>query len=271
LKIAVLVSSFILLIQTLCAQSPDSLINNKDDLTNNIGISIGIIDFHMRDELGAPLTFGGIGIASDIQYMHKGKKDRHIIELTMNYDELGCTYDEYVVFNGTGSLRYNYLREVLKFGSDKNKYSFFVGGGLRSFINLSQYSENYVPGLITTTMAYTWYVAHTAEVSLLFDYNRSPSNEFAFQLFIPVIMLVSRPPYSIDESSSGTIMHANIMGTGSFFWENPSLQFKAAYEHKISHWCWLYANYSFQYSSFDNPRTFEMYMNNLLVGVDFLF
>lgn len=270
MKLTVLVSLFILLIQTLCAQSPDSLKNKKDDLTNNIGISIGITDFHMKDELAAPLTYRGVGIASNIQYNKNGEGYKHFIELTFNYDKLKSNYDEYYTPNIAGSLRYDYLHRILNIGS-KNEYSFYVGGGVYSYINYSVYMESVDQNYETNVLAYTWYIAHSAEVTLLFEYVKTPINRFTLQLYIPIFLNVSRPAYSLFISTSSDVSPIKMFGDNSFFWQNPLFQFKITYERKINRWCCLFANYDFQYSSYDKPRTVSMYMNNFLMGINFLF
>jgi len=258
---------FLFLSNIIFAQIPDST-NKKSDLKNSIGVSLGLSDFHVRDEMASPLTYRGTGITGCLEYKRKGEKSIHTAGLSGYYDILTTNFAKYDAENYRVGFRYNYLHRISELSIFKNNFKIYVGGGVYSFLNYSHYKE-YISKIELINVP--WYWSHSAEFSFLFDYFISHSNHVTLQFYLPIISNVSRPAYSSFGRELNRVGVVKLFGVMAPFWKNPNVQINVGFNYRINTWLKIFAQYNFQYASYSEPRKVAMYMNNLRTGTKFLF
>jgi hypothetical protein len=269
LKLSILVLISVLLLPSLRAQHLASYKSNIDSSKNNIGFSFGLSDFHIRDEYASPLIYRAPGIGACFSYSRDEDKYKHIIELTGYYADLKPIYDEYYALDIRGGFRYNYIRRVFKTGRD-NILTAGAGGGLYIFLNYSSYRAHTYPMAMLANLVNAWYLAHSAEITLLLEYERARSDVFEFRIHLPFITSISRPAYSyVPGDNSGDDFTP--FGAIKPFWKNFTIQFRTYYRHRISRRFGIFAYYDFQYSAYDKPLDVRMYMNNFQAGTYLIF
>jgi len=253
---------------TVFSQIQNSSLKVNEKLKNSLGVSFGLSDFHVRDELVSPLSYRGTGITGCLEYIRQGKKNLHFVELTAYYDFLETTYSRYEAQNGRIGIRYSYLQQISNLNFLKNDLKTYFGGGIYSFLNISDYKEFISNiGILTTS----WYLSHSAELSLLMDYSMGSSSTLFFQVYFPLVSNVSRPSYTSYDVESHKVGIDKLFGEMEPFWKNFTVQLKAGYNYFFNNWLNVFAQYSFQYSSYYEPRNIGLYMNNFRAGLHFLF
>jgi hypothetical protein len=265
-KIFCLVLIYFFFAPEINSQTTDSS-RSKNIPKNFISISFGLSDFHVRDELASPLTYSGLGIASCLQYVRKCGESNHFFEFTAYYSNLKTNYETYYAPNLRLGFNYNYLHNLLSVKSKQNHFIINAGGGIFSFLSYSRYSAHIVPNIFMNR----WIFTHSLEISSLFEYIFYSSNNFQVQLSFPVISNVSRPAYIDPPDNSGLTEPVKIFGTTVFYSDNLILKLKIKYMHEFKEWFDIFAQFDFQYTSYDVPRRISMYMNNFLVGTYFKF
>jgi hypothetical protein len=225
----------------------------------------------MRDERASPLTFRGPGIIGYLAYVREGINYKHILDLSLNADLTNSEYEEYHCYGIRGYLRYNYYLKVFNSTNTDNKFDFYIGGGLSSFMNFSFFFENSFVNQVTNHLATTWYFIHSAELSLLLDYRYKTKNYFKLRLIQPLVSNVSRPQYAMETGTLNNLAMFDLFGKNSFFWEYTDLQVQITYKRLINEWLDLSLDFCFQYSSYPYPRWIKLYSNYLLAGVHFKF
>src|SRR4030095_241515 len=136
LKLIVATIYLITIFTTTDAQNVELTNKNKKKLKNLIGISIGLSDFHVREEMASPLTYWNNGITACLEYIRVGDNYKHQIELDGYYSKIKTVYEEYYAHNSRAGFRYSYLHKFLSLNTSTN-LNLYAGGGGYSFINLS--------------------------------------------------------------------------------------------------------------------------------------
>ena len=250
------------------SQNPDS---SKNVRINDFSASIGLSDFHIRDERASPLTFRGQGIMFNVSYGRTGENHKHLLDFLINTDMLNSDFGEYYSFGIRGYARYNYYYRVVNSNRRDNRFNIFIGGGLSTFLNCSFFFEKSYPEQVSNNLANTWYFVHSIEISVLMDYKYKGKNIFELRLFQPLVSNISRPPYSIAWSTPNSTGLFNLIGNNSFFWEYSNIQLKLMYQRLINEWLNLSFDYYFQYSSYPQPRQLNFYSNYFLAGAHLKF
>ena len=245
----------------------------QEDNRNYLGGSFGGSDFHIKDDHASPLIFSSIGFAPSLQYIHKGDESRHYAEASYFYDYLGTSSDNFHTDNHRGRLRYCYLHSVTNIQVFGNKFGFFLGGSASSFLCHSEYYYLFIPPDFYGKTIESWYWSSSLDISAQLEYNPAPGEFLSVQLFLPIVSNVSRPKYS----PSGNYNYIDndwkfkMFGETKFFPKNFSVNALLTY-HRPLIWNFnLQICYEFYYSSYDEPREVNMYMNNVSIGLFFCF
>jgi len=266
LKLIATILFFMILCSAAFAQNKEQPKKNK--ITNSIGVSIGLSDFHVRDELASPLIYRHMGITGSGEYVLSGENYKHLFEASGYYDILKSSSEHYEAENGRIGGRYNYLHKITELNLFKNRLTVFGGGGIYSFLNYSFYRE-FISEIGLITISY--YMLHSAELSIWLDYSIGSSNQLSLKLNLPLISNASRPTYSTATPGTNQVGEFSLFGTMAAFWETPAVQLKTAYSFKISKLVSISAQYVFHYLYYSVPRKIAMYMNDFRVGIYFLF
>lgn len=252
---------FVLFISSLHILSQDSHLK-----TNSLSVSIGLSDFHVRDEIASPLTYGNRTLRLGIEYNAKKDLYRHIIELDGYYGLIYIRFPKYETENIRGSLRYSYLHLIHRAKLFSSPLVFYIGGCIHTFLNHSSYRE-----YITTSgiIEAPWYWSHSLGLSLLTHY-QFKENEFTIHCNYSILSNVSRPAYSYVPGTQ-TSEPIKPLGKMEMFWNHQKFRAKLEYIHRLGKLWNISASYNFEYLCYPNPRKIALYMNNVYFGVTIKF
>ena len=259
IKLIIFYFCFIIVFQN-CALCQSNQKNN-----NEIEIGIGTSDFHIRDELVSPFNYRSVGISSLIHYKRINNNSTHNAYITAFYNNLEPNLSKFYAQNLRVGVRYNYMQNIYK----SRLLDFFAGGGIYSFLNISNYAEKNPDEINICTISY--FLMHSLEIALLIDYAFINDNNISFKLNIPLLNNISRPGYTFTPNENYNIVDFNLFGKTEFAWDSPVLGFTFNYSFHATERTTINITYDFQYSSYDEPRLVKMYMSNFKTGLLFNF
>ncbi len=235
--------------------------------SNLIGLSFGSSTLHLSDEHASPIIFSGTGIAPTIQYSHKGDKNSHSIKGSFYYTNLYTSSDNFKTEIFSAGVRYSFLHSTLNTKVFEKQFKISLGGSVTSFFLNSDYFF-YLQTFWARSIA-SWYWSHSADLAFQLDYYLTDRKFLYFEIYMPMVSNVSRPPYS----SSGDYDYVKNdwvikpFGHTVFFPENFSVSTQLVYQHPVMAKVNLRISYEFYYISYSKPEDIRMYMNNFRIGI----
>lgn len=241
----------------------------------SIRFSIGVNDFHFRDEYLSPHTFSKAMFISGLSYELRTQQRLHSFNLTYSYGHPNSDIQPRDVTENIGSLAYSFLREIASKQIAGNPIDLMVGAGVSAFIAKTtfiaedkQYSYEFFDQ--------SWYCSNSLNLLFRSEYQLSKQNGISFQFTLPVFSLVSRPEngHSFNPDNAKVInnfLNSEVQGKPEFLWDNIALAFDLGYKQQLGNCCNLTLDYMFNYATSDRPLRLQMYMNRVLVGFEFIF
>jgi hypothetical protein len=230
---------------------------------HQIGLAVGAVHNQVREELLAPLSWGGPGLVIDLWYVFENNTGSHQLELsapfsfpTNRYDHQSWTWELYA--------GYSYVHKVAQ---SKKGGTVWVG----ALIDWRATGQEY----------YSWDVSH---IYWLNAYELGPTAKWrlgfgkkhalAARLDFPVIALVSRPPlhrYNDEESDGYWFAHMNDNLTFTSLHEYISVTARLDYDWRVHTHVIVGVAYRFHFATFSEPERFSTLSHNILMKVAFPF
>jgi hypothetical protein len=256
------------------SQSGESA-EQQQEFNNSLGFSIGINDYHARDEYLSPYIFSGTMFTSGLSYRLKTERYRHSINISFSTGHPGSDIQPRSVAEKIGSLSYSITRTIDVEQVAGNPLEMSLGAGVSLFAAYTDF--NSVDDISHYTFYdWSWYLSHSVNMLFRCDYPLSEHTRFSCQFMMPVVRLVSRPENGHYFNDDNVDVNSNFLkavgrGKTEFFWTNPVLFCEAGYRQRLGDNFDLQIHYQFNYISTDRPLSLQMYMNQLTVGIDWLF
>ncbi|MDD5363489.1 MAG: hypothetical protein PHN88_15310 [Ignavibacteria bacterium] len=247
----------------------------KTGNAHSLGLSLGLNNYHSRDEYLSPVIFSGNMFYSGLHYQLNTGRYMHNAEASYSFGNPDSDVQPRDVKEKIGYFSYSFVRLI---GSEQlagNPLEIRIGGGVSSFAAHTDFDA------VDKTYNYTfydrsWYWSHS--VNLLFgsEYKLSGQNNISVQISLPVFSLVSRPREGHHFDRDNLIVYDNFLKAAArcspeYLWDNFVIHFEAAYKQKLDENISVSLNYRFNYSSIDRPYNMRSYMNQFFAGIDYTF
>jgi hypothetical protein len=255
-------------------QSEQACEQPQQESVHSLGFGIGINEFHARDEYLSPYIFSGTMFTSMLSYQLKTEHFRHAIVATYSTGHPNSDIQPREVTERIGSLSYSLARTLDVEYVAGNPLEVSLGTGISSFASHTTFDAIDV----TSNYAYldrSWYWSHSLNLLFRGEYQFAGHSGLSLQVTMPVFRLVSRPAngHEFNEKNAEVIddfLKAAGKGTSEFFWDNLVLMCEVGYTQRISDHLGFRAGFQFDYTSSDRPLPLGMYMNRLLIGLDWV-
>lgn len=258
----------------LCQDEPLSK-PELEDFKHSLGVSIGINDFHLKDKYLSPSIYRGKLFSSSVSYQLKLERIRHEVEARINNGRINSDELPRDVTQFVGYLSYSFAYAIDSWNLGNHELTVFLATGLSTFAAFTDFN-------ITEKMSHntlddlSWYWSHAINLHLRAEYHLAERTSLALQLTMPAARLVSRPVnghHFADKNDevSNNFLSAAKQGKPEFLWDNFVLQCKMESRQQLSKHFDIQGTFWFGYASSDRPLPLGMYMNNLLVGLLWVF
>jgi hypothetical protein len=240
---------------------------------NYVGGGFGGSDFHILDEHASQLIFGSIGIASGIQFIHKGEMGLHNVEITYYNNYLSSPSSNFNTESWRAGIRYTYMLLAANPELLGKTCCLYFGGSAGTFFSRQDYYYYYKPAEANAVADVSWIWSHSVDISAEFDYNIAEREYVSGQIEMPLLSNISRPEYSSsgDYNYSENTWKIKMFGTTELFPNNFSLDFHLNYQRPL-YWNFnIQISYEFYYSFYNKPSDIRMYMNNFCGGLFYCF
>lgn len=158
---------------------------------NYIGLHTGALSSSIKDELASPLTYKGSGAPIQLSYRFMGNKNRHSVYLSYSKLKLSPSaalpYGQHSQSHFQVDLAYGYHYLASLF---RDKVKIYLGGVWDNHVSVRK-------------LYYIWNDFETCgelisslNISPLLEFKMSKKNQLAYQLSLPIVALVIRPPYA---------------------------------------------------------------------------
>lgn len=271
LFLVILISSTILKnADAICQDMP---IKQTDSTKYSIGLGIGVNDFHIKDDYLSPYYFSGLMFSARINFKAIISNSRHEV---FGYFSSGSPESDKQTFEirqKTASLTYSFFHNFSKLDIAGSPCFFLVGAGLSTFVTNSDLvlkSKSY-NGVFTDQ---SWYWSHSVNLLTCGDYHVSEKTNLTVKLNMPFFKVASRPEngHWLDGNNSKVVydnfFNAAKGGKGEFLWDNLVVLCDVEFIQKINERFSFHGSYGFNFTSSDRPFAMDMFMNNLLIGLD---
>jgi hypothetical protein len=242
---------------------------------HSIGISLGVNDFHSRDEYLSPYIFSKTLFSSALSYKFKTNRTIHQLDATYSTGHPNSSVQPRKVTENIGSLSYSISRIIAVKHIARNPMELSLGAGVSTFLLFTNFNAidqryNYVWN------EQSWYCSNALNLYFGGEYQIHNHNSILFQFSLPVFSLISRPEnghiYSTENQKViDHFLNVESQGKPEWLWENASLACDLGFKQQLGNHCKLKLNYLLNYITSDRPLQLQMYMNRFLVGFEFLF
>lgn len=258
------------------SQNDSMLLSERS--TSSISLRLGFNDFHIKDKYISPYIFNGITYTSEIAYQFKNESNRHNIQLLFSTGKINSDIQTRNATSYIGYIAYTFTHKIKSWNIAGNRFNFHIGTGLSTYFEyLTLNSED----IATNSNSYddSWYVSHSINLNLYGEYELGERNILSILITSPVIRLVTRPAnghyFNLDNTEVIENNKLKVLTGGKleFVWNNLEFITLIEYQAPLSERFNFHTAYMFGYAASDKPADLlsaNMYMNNFLVGVDWL-
>jgi hypothetical protein len=238
-------------------------------------VSLGLNDFHLKDEYLSPYIFGGLLFSPRASLQIESEDTRHSIDVWFSIGHPNSDIQPRDVTQRVGYISYSFSHEVHTWEIGGRPLRVYLGTGLSSF---ATYTDFNTVDKVTGFAFYddSWYLSHALNLNFLCEYRLAEHRTLCVQLTMPAVRLVSRPNngHFFDSKNAKVIenfLNALKCSRREFFWNNLAILSEIEYREQLSDRFDLRGSYSFVYASSDRPLSMGMYTNNFLIGIAWLF
>jgi hypothetical protein len=239
-----------------------------------LGISLGVDDFHFRDEYLSPHIFSKSLFSTQLSYQIRAKRYLHNIEVDFSTGHPNSDIQPRNVTENIGSIAYAVSRVIDVEQIAGKPLELSVGAGVSTFI----VSTDFVAEDKRYSYEWneqSWYCSNSLGIHTGGNYQVSDKTWFSMQFVLPFLSLVSRPEngHSFNAENAKVIDHflnVEAQGKPEFFWDNAALSCELGYKQKLGNRCHLKLNYLFNYATSNRPAHLQMFMNRFMAGFELL-
>jgi len=240
---------------------------------HRIGLRLGAGYYEAQDDLVSPLIYAGGKFPLQLLYKYEGEKDRHNVNISYNGGELSNSINN-ITDEWAAGFDYSYHRYVLSFWEESGKM--FVGGYLNNyFSNRTYYFKSYELRGKYYTDTRVLELVSSLGVSFLAEYEVNGKDKLAISIAAPIIAVVHRPDYSLQDGDIFNDKETDSDGNVFFSSEGVStideyfhIGFTASCEVNASDYFNFRFAYGFKYYSITKPLKTKSIVNE--IGVDIL-
>ena len=249
----------------------DQTVVTTEKSRHSFGVSLGINDFHIKDEYLSPFVFSGLTFASRASYQLQLVKNRHALDILLSTGKIDSDLQPRNVTQYIGYLSYSFTREVDQWQFAAHPLLLSLGGGLSAFASNTDFiAEDKIWNYKFTDESWYWY--HAVNIHARFGFQFSEHRNLSIQLTSPFARLVTRPKnghYFNSENAEVTYSFWNAATNGNleFLWDDLVLINEIEYRQGLGNRLDVRVTYWFGYASSDTPLSLGMYMNHFLAGV----
>jgi hypothetical protein len=245
-----------------------------DGTSTLLGVSVGINDFHQRDEYLSPSTFNGVNFASKLSFQVETEMNRHRVDAFFSTGALNPDIQGREVTEKGGYLSYSFVHSLNRWDLGGHPFRFSLGGGISSFVMNTDFNTTDETGY--TKLDQSWYWSHSLNLVLLGEYHFDRDKNLTLQLTAPLVGLVSRPEngHRLSQNNLDVVdenfLKAATQGKMEYLWSNFVLFTDVEYRQSLSNGFDLLVAYRFGYVSSNKPASMlsmGTYMNSLSVGI----
>jgi len=266
---------FLALSFSLFCQNEQLLEKKQQKTTHLVGISMGVNDFHLRDEYLSPHIFSKPMFSSGLTYQVQSKKLLQEVDLSYSFGHPDSNIQIRDVTEKTGFVSYSILHTFFEKKISGNPVQLSLGTGISSFIahtNFIGRDEKYKYDWDEQS----WYTSNSINLLFRSEHMLISGKSFFLQVTMPFFSLISRPEnghvWNDDNLKViNSILQVESQGKPEFFFKNPVFFSQIGYKQPIGKNFDLRFNYQFNYISSNRPLPLKMYMNQFMTQLDFLF
>ncbi|MCF6271412.1 MAG: hypothetical protein L3J41_17000 [Melioribacteraceae bacterium] len=162
---------------------------------NEVGISIGLTSYSVKDQLASPLNYSGIYIPFGFSYFYKSLLNYHRFSLGYNSQtklksRISSSAAHIAEFS-YANLQYEYARHITGFFN--NKLRLYLGGKWNNNFTVREYSFSKYNGEASGE------VFSSIGLLLLSNYEYSDETNMQISLSFPLLSYIVRSPYSLKD------------------------------------------------------------------------
>lgn len=247
---------------------------SSGSVVHSLGVSVGVNDFHLKDEYLSPSIFAGGMFSTEILYQVKSKQIKHAVDFYFSTGHINSDVQPRDVTPYIGSASYSFFHTLQTWTIAEHPLEIYIGTGLSSFF---AYTDFVAEDRAADYRYYdqSWYWSHSLDLHFLGEYQFDVNRSLLIKLTTPIVRLVSRPEngHEFNEKNMRIInsfFNAAKGGKPELFWENPAVLCELEYRGRITDRAEFRGAYSFTYISSDRPLSMGMYWNNFMVGISWL-
>lgn len=272
---AVLLSLCLFLWISANSQDISPLPGQNTQSRRSVGLAAGVCDFHLLDQYLSPYIFSGSMFSSRLSFQLQARRILHRVDLSYSYGHPDSEIQPRDVTENIGYLSYSLSEAIDEAHIAGNPLILSFGAGVSFFIS----NTNFIGADKKYSYKWeeqSWYCSNSLDLHFNGEYQTSGKNSFFLQLTLPAWSLISRPEngHIYNAENRRVIFHflnAELQGKPAFFWEQMAIKSEIGFRQLITSNCRLNLNYQFLYASSDRPMDLKMYMNQWMLGFDFLF
>ena len=232
--------------------------------SSSFGILIGNSNFHALDLLLSPLNYRANNFSAELFYRHRKSPVLQEVSLVGSGGDINTVVPHFTLTGVRAGLSYSYLRQVSAIGSKESEHTFSVGGILRAFMNVEGSEEHDVV---------SWLMVYSVNLAVQGDFVFNSNHQLSWQIYLPLIAMVHRPPYarlneSLLESNNRFFMAISSYGNIAAITDYPMIGNVLTYRYTMFNRFHFLVKHSFEYHKYSSPDTIKMFFVNILVGVN---
>jgi|GEM_PF-1209270 len=223
---------------------------------NTISLHTGALSSSVKDELASPLTYEGSGTPVQLSYRFMGNKNRHSVYLSYSKSKLfpsaELSYGQHSLDNFQAGLAYGYHRYFASMSGKKVKI--YLGGVWDNHVSVRE-------------LYYVWDMSEiygelvsSLDVSPLLEFHLSKKSRLTYQLALPIVALVVRPPYA-----GKGLVAPKVTTMNRFVRLKNSLEL----EHALSRYFNIRFMYKYVYYQYPEPKSVQSGMDHFIIELVF--
>jgi hypothetical protein len=253
-----------------------TLENTNSDSTNYfLGANFGINDFHVKDEYLSPYTFRGVMFSTNLSFQAKLKNIIHEVDVFFSTGKPDSDKQPRDLSQKVGSISYSFFYKVNKLNVNGSPLDLYLGTGISSFVMNTDFVVNSEYGY-GSFRDQSWYWSHSINFLFRGEYSFNKNQSMSIQLNVPFLQLVSRPAngHWADKDNldvmTNSFLNAAKDGKMEFLTDHFVIHCVLEYKNKVNDNIFFRGSYRFNYVSSSEPLPMQTYMNDFLIGLDFM-
>lgn len=223
---------------------------------NYIGVHTGVLSSSIKDELASPLTYKGSGAPIRLSYRFMGNKNRHSVYLSYSKLKLSPSaalpYGQHSLDHFQFDLAYGYHHYLASLFRDR--VMLYLGGVWDNHVSVRKLYY------IWDSFEVSGDLISSLDISAILEFKISKKSKLAYQLSLPIVAFIIRPPYT----GKGPVI-PKITTLDRFVRFKNSL----VLEHTLSRYFNVRLMYMYIYYRYPEPQRVQLGMDHFIVEIVF--